>query len=300
MVRIVVPEAITSVDKVKERLSKLGELEFFDDTPDSETWLKRCEGADIICCSKPNLRVKFGELKNTFVSVPFVGVGWIDKDVIKKNNVTVAYSPGGNKEAVAEWIIAMLINLVRRFPEQINREERYEKLPIIGLGLKGRRVAILGAGNVGRYVGKILEDFEMKVIYVKRGDDLKVAVKDAEVVINTMSTNSSTKGILNMDFFRSMKKGSFFLSVTGPLMCSNDDILKALDEDILAGVAHDSGGIRAWKIDDPNYQKFLNRPNVLVTPHIAWSSDVADDQTNKMMVDNVEAFLKGKPQNIYG
>jgi phosphoglycerate dehydrogenase-like enzyme len=299
MTRIVIPEFITGTALIQDRLSKLGDLKVYDDKPDPETWLKRCRQVDVICCGKTNLRLKVNELKDVFVSVPFVGVGWIDKNIIKKNNVTISYSPGCNKEAVSEWIVSMLINLVRRFPEQINRKEAYDKLPIVGMGLKGRKVTILGSGNVGSYTGDVLERFDMKVRYFKRGNDLKESVKDADVVINTLSTNPSTTGILDKEFFRSMKKGSFFISVTDTQQCNDDDVLEALNKGILAGVAHDSGGIAAWNINDPDYRKYLNHPNVIVTPHIAWSSDVADVQGNNIMIDNVEAFLRGTPQNIY-
>jgi phosphoglycerate dehydrogenase-like enzyme len=235
MTRIVIPELITGTALIQERLSKLGELKVYNDRPDPETWLERCRQADVICCGKGNLRLKVNELKDVFVSVPFVGVGWIDKDIMKKNNVTISYSPGCNKEAVSEWIVSMLINLVRRFPEQINRKEAYDKLPIIGMGLKGRKVTILGSGNVGRYTGDVLEKFEMKVRYFKRGDDLKESVRDADVVINTLSTNPSTTGILDKEFFRSLKKGSFFISVTDAQQCNDDDVLEALNKGILAG-----------------------------------------------------------------
>ena len=75
-------------------------------------------------------------------------------------------------------------------------------------------------------------------------------------------------------------------------------MLGALDKGILAGVAHDAGGIKVGDTADPFYQKLLKHPKVLVTPHIAYNTDVRARVSYDMMIDNVEAWIKGKPINL--
>lgn len=286
-------------DQVK-RLKSLGDATFYDELPKSpEEWLERCQGADIICTGGFGLKQKLYEVKNAFFSLPFVGVGWIDKEKIKTNNVVVSYCPGCNKDAVSEWVIAMMLNLCRRLPEFIKAKDLPKgEIPKFTFGLTGKKITILGKGNIGSRVGKICKAFDMDIRYFKRGNNLIGTVKDADIVVNCLSSNPTTWGILNKKFFKSLKKGSYFISPAGDKIHKVDALLKALDNGILVGVADDAGGIRIGDTDDPFYQKLLKHPKVLVTPHIAYQTDVTNRVANDMMIDNIEAYLKGKPINL--
>src|SRR3989337_885345 len=118
MKKIVVTQNLDlSSDHIK-RLKPFGELKIYNDLARSpEEWVKRVQGFDVICTGKFGLRQKINDLKNVFISLPFVDVGWVDKDKLKKNKVVVANCPGCNKDAVTEWIVAMMINLLRDLPK---------------------------------------------------------------------------------------------------------------------------------------------------------------------------------------
>jgi len=284
-----------------ERLKKLRDVTFYKDLPKSpEEWAKRCEGADIVCSGKFGLKQKIHEMKNIFFSLPFVGIGWIDKEKIKKNNVTVASCPGCNKDAVSEWIIGMMINLLRNFPRIINNKDfSKEEIPSFEEGLTGKKVCILGKGNIGARVGKICKAFDMDVIYFDKGDNLIKSSKDADVIINSLSRNPTSINLLNKIFFRSLKKGSYFITVTSTKIYDNSAMLEALENETLAGVASDQGDIQVGDVTDSSYKKLLNHPRVLVTPHIAYNTDVTKRVAYDMMIDNIEAWINGKPINLF-
>ncbi|MFC2142952.1 NAD(P)-dependent oxidoreductase, partial [Candidatus Aenigmatarchaeota archaeon] len=204
-----------------------------------------------------------------------------------------------NKVAVSEWIIAMILNLSRNLPKYIrNTNLPKGKFPDSEKGLKDKKITILGKGNIGSRVGKICESLEMNVSFFRRGDNLIDSVKDADVIVNVLSSNPTTQGLLDKKFFSSLKKGSYFITVTGSSICDIDVMIDALDKDILAGVAHDSGGIQIGDVQDPFYKKLLAHPKILVTPHVSFNTDVTNRTGNDMMIDNVEAWLKGKPINL--
>ncbi|MFQ5852052.1 MAG: NAD(P)-dependent oxidoreductase [Candidatus Binatia bacterium] len=298
--RIVVVQNMAFYPYQIERLKSLGDGKFYEDSPRSpEEWLKRCEGADIVCSGKFGLDQKIYQVKNTFFSLPFVGIGWLDKQKLKESNITVSYCPGCNKDAVSEWIVGMILNLLRQFPTFINASSLSREVTAKGtLGLSGKRVCILGKGNIGGRAGDICAAFDMKVTYFRRGDDLIQVIKDADIVVDCLSANSTTTGLLDRKFFNSLKKGSYFITATDPKICDIEALLEALDKGILTGAAHDTAGLQTGDIDNPFYQRLLNHPKVLVTPHIAYYTDVTVKFRNDMMIDNVEAWLKGKPINI--
>jgi len=303
MLKIVVTNPMDLSRNQKARLEKLGKVTFYNDYPSSaDEWIKRCQDFDIICSWITGLREKYSELKNVFISVPFVGVSsFADPAIIKANNITLCNRPGCNRHAVSEWIIYMILTIMRQLGKYINTTEKFT-IPFStpSIGLAGKNITILGKGNVGKRVGTICEALEMNVTYFTRGESLSKVVKDADVIVDALSANPSSKGLLNREFFGSVKKGAVFISVTVNSIVDIDAMLSALDQGQLAFVAHDVMNAKPGDTDDVLYERLRNHPKVYATPHISAFNDVTTRIGNDMMIDNIEAYLKGKPINVFG
>lgn len=303
MKKIVVTQPMSFSPEQKARLDKLGDVTYFDELAVSpEEWLKRCEGADAVCSGIFGLRDAYADLKDIFVSVPFVGVGsFADPQVLKTNNITLCNSPGSNRHAVSEWIVFMIIESLRDLAHYINSdEEPVVGLPPAGIGLAVRKLTVLGKGNIGSRVGAVCEALEMEVSYFTRGDDLAESVKEADVVVDCLTANPTTMNLLNGDFFESMKDGSYFVSVTVDSIVDIDAMLKAVDSGKLAGVAHDVMNAKLGDTSNPLFIRLKTHPKVKATPHISGFSDVSSQIGNDMMIANVEAWLAGSPTNVFG
>jgi len=300
MVKIVVTQDLGLTLKDIEKLKKLGDLTIYDEL--SKTygeWLERCKGADIICSGKFGLKQKLYNLNDVFISLPFVGIGWIDREKIKEKNIAVSYCPGCNKDAVSEWIIGMVISLLRDLPNMIgNTTLPKGEIPKETLGLTNKKITILGKGNIGSRVGKICKAFDMDVFYFKRGADLIESVKNSDIVVDCLSHNPTTRNILNKESFNSLKQGSFFITVTGKEIYDSGALVEALDKGIIEKAGIDAGGVQVGDVRDPYYKKLLNHPKIFVTSHIAYNTDVTDEVSNKMMIENIEAWIKGKLVNL--
>lgn len=291
--KIVVTQPLGLSQEQRDRLKKLGEAKFYDEMPSSpQEWLERVKDANIICTGKFGFKIKVYELSDVFISVPFVAIDWIDQEKLKQNNVKVQNCPGCNKEPVSEWIIGMMINLLRKFPKYINIQEPVKGNPASGLSIAGKTILICGAGNIGSRVGKICEALGADTVYFKRGDDLIDKVKNADVIIDTLASNPETYQIYDRKFFQSLKKGTYFITVTGSKLWDADAIIEALDQGMLAGVATDVGNIQVGTTDDPLYQRFASHPKIYATPHIAYDSDRCDLICNNMMIDNIESWIR--------
>ncbi len=297
---------VTNDQKMSEtqtaRLNSLGEVTYYHELPSSaEEYLGRVKGADIICSGTAGLKDAYDQLSDVYITVAFVSVAFLDLDVLKKNNVIVSTAPGANKYAVSEWIIGMMIHMTRGFAMFINRKESLRKdgnLPPILEGLAGKNLTVLGKGNIGSRVGEVAEALGMKVRYFTRETDLHNSVKDADFVVDTLSSNPSSQGLLNANFFNAMKTGSYFVTVTAQGIVDEDALLAALDNETLAGAATDCGKILVGDTDDPSYQKFLNHPKAFVTPHISYNTQLSMKTGVDIMIDNVEAYINGTPQNV--
>ncbi|EDK72639.1 D-isomer specific 2-hydroxyacid dehydrogenase, NAD-binding [candidate division TM7 genomosp. GTL1] len=298
MPKIIVTQPLGISPEHKVRLERLGEVTYFDERAKTlEEWLERVQGFDIICTGVFGIREKSNELHDTFVSLPFVGVGWADPEMLKEHNVTIANSPGCNRLAVAEWIIAMTLLMARNFLPYINIDNITEGVyPEATIGLTGKKMAILGKGNIGQQVGHIAEALGMQVNYFQRGDVMADLVRDADVVVDALSVKPDSNDLLNDDFFAALKNGAFFVTVSAGKILDTDAMFRALDSGKLAFAASDAQTPADTR--DPIYRKLLAHPKVLVTPHVAFNSDVSNDTGNLMMIENVEAWVRGEPIHV--
>jgi len=302
MVKIVVTNSQDFTEDQVQKLNNLGEVEYYDSLPtDGEDYLSRVKNADIICSGTAGLKDAYSRLKDVYITVSFVSVAFVDLEVMKSNNVTISNAPGANRYAVSEWIIGMMIMMARRFEIFLNRKETFRdngSLPPLSNGLAGQAVTVLGSGNIGLCVGKVLTAMGMEVSYFKRGDDLHDSVKNVNFVVDALGSNETTKGLLDDSFFTAMKQGSHFITVSGSTVVDEDALLRALDNDHLSGAATDCGRILVGDTEDLYYKKFLNHPKVLATPHIAYNTALSMKTGNDIMISNVETWINGTPQNV--
>lgn len=300
--KIVLVKDIKLYNDQIERINQLGDVVYPEKTPDSnEEWLEQCKGADIICSGKIGLNSdKLYELKNVFITVPFVGVEFLNKDKMLKNNISVAISPGGNTEVVTEWIIGLLLTHYRKLPQLIRTENKNRSEVLeTATSLFDKKITILGAGRIGKNLGKVCESFGMKVTIYRRGDNLIKSVKNADIIANCLSTNPSSENLLDKNFFNSLKKGSFFISSSNSKTYNIESLKNALDNNILIGAADDAGGAQVGDTTEKDYQSLLSHPKILVTPHIAWNADAEQRKSCDIMIDNIEAWINKKPINLF-
>ena len=298
--KIVMVKDLELLEDQTKRLESLGDVTYYNEPLTSgNEWLKRCEGADVVCTGLFGFNTeKLYKLKDIFFSLPVVGVEFLDKEKMKERNIKVANSPGCNKEVVSEWILGMMFMNARNLFTLTRTTQGKEKVLERSRGLYSKNITILGNGHIGAHLGKMCECLGMKVSFFRRGDDLINSVKDADVIANCLSTNESTTGLLDQKFFFSLKKGSFFVSVARPKVYDISALKDALDKGILANAADDAASARIGDVEDSIYKKLLEHPKIFVTPHIAWSTDYEIRRSNDVMIDNVEAWIKGDPINI--
>lgn len=300
--KIVVTNNQDFTEEQKRRLEGLGEVTYYNKPPESaEEYLERIKGADIVCSGAAGLDKAYAQVKDVYITVSFVSVAFVDLETLRQNNVQLSNAPGANRHAVAEWVAYMMLLMFRSFNDALDREESYREngaFPPLTPGLAGKNITILGYGNVGKQVSRLAEAFDMNVTYFKRGDNLLDSVKNADVIIDTLSSNGSTQKMLDKTFFESVKPKSYFISVARGEITDEDAMLEALDNGRLAGVATDCASIAVGDTDDLYYQKLLNHPKVIITPHIAYSSEMSGKLGNDIMIDNVEAYINSTPQNL--
>ena len=271
-----------SAEQVR-RLQRVGRVTTAGGAGSGDEWLKQVEGADVVCSDGTFVAGNLELLHDVFITFPFVEIGSFDTGALARRNVMVANARGSNRDSVVEWAVFMALSLLRRFPDYVNadRELRFERSE----SLAGKNVCVIGAGDIGSHLGKVLEVLGAKVRYVTRGD-------------GSRDTPPASARLLDRGFFCALEPGSYFITYVRPHTFEVKALLEALDDGILAGAAIDCDPQTPFDTANAYYRTLAGHEKVLATPHVAFATTQAWRQSLDAVVENVEAFASGRPRNV--
>lgn len=210
---------------------------------------------------------------------------------------------------IAEHSLAMLLALTRGLrtwlPEQHKAEWNSAAFPMQKMWeLKGRTMLVVGLGGIGTELAKRANGLGMRVIatrastadkpafvdYVgKPGELLKLAA-EADVVVNCTPLLPSTLNLFNAEFFAAMKAGGYFINVGRGKSVVQDDLVAALKSGQLTGAGLDVTEPEPLPADHPLWQM----PNVIITPHVAATSDRVLSRVYLLAQENVRRYATGE------
>lgn len=250
--------------------------------------------AEAIAAS-PRLRV---------ISKHGVGVDNIDVAAATARGIPVFNAMAANAQSVAEHAILLMLSLTRKLValDRSMREGRWDRPGHIAGELKGKHLAIVGFGNVGRAVNVIAQGFGMRVSaydpYISSASvpagvrlvkDLDAMLEDADIVSLHCPLTKETRGMIGAKQFARLKPSSLFINTArGPVM-DEAALLDCLRRNAIAGAGLDVFTDEPTPVDNP----LRDLPNVVSTPHIAGSTREAMDRVAVRAVENAYAILDG-------
>ena len=302
-------------DLTWDGLKKIGEVEVYDRTP-SELVAERAKDAEIIFTNKTVLgEAEFSQFpKLRYIGVLATGYNVVDTDAAKRRNIVVSNIPTYGTQSVAQMVFALLLELCHHVQNHSNAVKNGEwtscedfcfwKYPLIELS--GKTMGVIGFGRIGQAVANIAEAFGMKVIAFDnyksdqshrkdfRWVELAELLEQSDVVSLHCPLFPETKGIINKENLSKMKKTAFLINTSrGPLIV-DEDLADALNQGVIAGAGLDVLSVEPPKKNNPLFEA----KNCLITPHIAWATAQARARLMDIAVDNLKAFLAGKPVNV--
>lgn len=279
-----------------DRLKAVGRVEKLDDTSTDAKWLEAVQGYDVICTWGAHVIDNLVKLENVLVAYPYTELGSFDSEPLEKKNVYVANSRGGNRMTIVEWTMFMILSLFRQFPTFLRTTVQHPFTQTESL--EGKKVLIVGHGTIGTGVGERCETFGMQVDYFNRGDNLAEKASQADIVVNALSCCPSSKNLLDADFFSGMKKGAYYLTFSRPYTYDIDGLISAIDAGVVGGAAIDCDPEPSFDISNAFYRKCMSNDKILVTPHVAGVTNQGVRNGIEILVQNVEKYLAGTPQNV--
>jgi len=230
------------------------------------------------------------------------GVDNINVEAAKSKNIIVMNTPGGNTNATAEHTIGLIFALLRKIPSANETTHRglWEKKKMKGNELKGKKIGIVGFGNVGKRVAEISYALGMKVsIYSSHFNSIKDNFKnyDSSDLTNILSNsdiisfhckpNKDGSSIITKDELNKMKKNCILVNTARGGLINEADLTQALKNNLIRGAALD-----VFKKEPLEESELFNLENIILTPHIAASTDEAQIVVAEMVANQFCEYFK--------
>jgi D-3-phosphoglycerate dehydrogenase len=233
-----------------------------------------------------------------------VGVGNIDLDFATEKGILVINCPGKNTNSAAELTIAHILSMLRKVSNSHVHLKNggWDRHRFTGRELRGKRIGIVGLGNVGHRVAKFARGFDMEVFAYDPYISPEVFARNGAVCVNSLQElaagvdiltvhvplNKETKGMVHAGILKLMPKGSYFVNAARGGVALEKDLLDSLNTGHLAGVALDT-----FQSEPSPLPELIKHEHVWCTPHIGASTEEAQIEIGKTVYQQVCKALEG-------
>ena len=290
-------------------MEALGELTVYDRTSPSEL-LERLEGAEVLITNKTlitaNDMAALPQLK--YIGVLATGYNVVDIEAAKERGIVVTNIPAYSTSSVAQMVFAHILNITQRvghYAEDNAKGRWTESVDFCYwdtnlVELDGKKMGIVGFGNIGKATARIAQAFGMEVLVYtsKEQHELPEGMKkvsldmlfaECDVVSLHCPLTPGTKEMVNAERLKLMKPNAILINTgRGPLV-NEQDLADALNEGRIGAAGLDVLSVEPSVKDNP----LLGAKNCFITPHIAWATKEARTRLMDIAVGNLKAYQEG-------
>ena len=290
-------------------MNALGELTVYDRTSPSEM-LERSQGAEVLITNKTLITAdnmaELPELK--YIGVLATGYNVVDIDAAKARGIVVTNIPAYSTASVAQMVFAHILNITQRVGYYADENVKGRWTDSVDfcywdtnlVELDGKKMGIVGYGNIGKATARIALAFGMEVLAYtsKEQKDLPQGVKkvtldelfvESDVISLHCPLTPDTKELVNAKRLSMMKSSAILINTgRGPLV-NEQDLADALNEGRIAGAGLDVLSVDPSVAGNP----LLSAKNCFITPHIAWATKEARTRLMDIAVNNLKSYQEG-------
>ncbi len=316
MLKISVPHTVIWEDSDWARLRTIGEVSHTAGYPASEAELiARIGEADIIIGADVEFsdRVIKANTRLKMISIWSTGYDNVDLEAARQRNVLVSNVPSYSAYSVAEQAWAMVLHLAKRLAETDAhvRSQQFDWSAIRGVELYGKTVGIIGTGAIGSHSARIARGFGCSVLaHTKhpspaRAEKLGVTyvslaelLAESDVILLHAPLTEETRGMIDATAFEDMAKQPILVNTARGALVEMEAAISALQQGQIRGLGLDVMWNEPPNWDDPAMHKLLTSQKLVLAPHNGAHTQEAFRRLTRTCLDNVQAFLDGKPTNV--
>jgi glycerate dehydrogenase len=315
--RIVFLDRATLAPQIRLRAPSFAhDLVEHDDTAPQQV-AQRLAGASIAILNKVPITAavleQLPQLK--LIAVAATGTDCIDKAACAARGVAVSNIRGYAVNTVPEHTFALMLALRRNLVAyrdsviagrwQQSGRFCYFDFPLRDLA--GARLGIVGEGVLGQKVADLARAFGMRPMFAAHKGvsglgplytPWQQVLETSDVITLHSPLTPATRGMIGMPEFRAMKRRPLLINTARGGLVDEDALVAALDEGLISGAGFDVAAGGEPPPPESPLMRIAARPNVIVTPHVAWASDEAQQALADQLIDNIENFVAGRPTNL--
>jgi D-3-phosphoglycerate dehydrogenase len=311
MERVVVPDdfpSILSGTAALKRLEQQAQVTVYTNRASTpEELAERLQGAKVAVNIRAYSKFDASLLKACpdlkMIAVLGVGTDNVDLAVASRRGIKVTNTPGFSAVSVAEHTLALMMAAARKIPEHEKelRAGRWTRMPMTQL--YGKRVGIIGFGNIGRQFAGLARGIGMKVWAwtfnpsARRAEEAGIQfvefdqlLSQSDVIAVTIKASEKTRGLLSREALEKVKPSCILVNTARASIVDTAAMIEALQKGKLAAAALDVYDREPLPPGDP----ILSLPNVVLSPHNAGMTPEAIERGNEMLVENILSFLQGR------
>lgn len=236
--------------------------------------------------------------------ISFMGTGYqkyIDVDTANKYNIPVSYTPSANAKSVAEYTVALLLDIAKKISFSNEQVKNREWSKYKTFDLRNKTLGIIGMGAIGTHVAQILCDgFGMKLIYNSRTEkeninskyntkmvSLEEVFKNADIISINATYTEETNNLINKKCFEVAKDKVIIVNTARQELINKEDLYEAIMNNKISAVAMD--GFYEEPITKECSDRLLDLPNdkIIITPHNAYNSVDAVNEMERMLIESL-------------
>ena len=232
------------------------------------------------------------------------GVDNIDVSTARENNIIVMNTPGGNANATAELTFALIMSLLRKitFANDTTHKGQWEKKNIKGVELSKKTLGIVGFGNVGMRLSYLVKGFDMNILVhsksLKSRNNNFPHVKDvsfdeliskSDIISFHCKASENGQPLIKKEHYKKIKSTAYIINAARGNIVDENDLNEALNNSLIAGAAID-----VFSKEPAKENILFKNPKVILTPHIAASTNEASIVVAEMIANQISDFLLKK------
>lgn len=293
-------------------IEKLGTLKTYELTSPAQT-IERVRDAEIVITNK----VIFGEQelaacpKLKLICVAATGYNNIDLAAAAKHGVAVTNVKGYSTESVAELVIAGILAFSTSIQHyhtdtQAGKWQKSASFTMINHPfheLKGKNLGIFGYGSIGKRVAELGEAFGMNVFAVRRNFvsqrngkriDKQTVLRESDYISLHTPLTENTRNLFDAPELKLMKKNAVLINMARGGVVNEQALADALNQDRIRGAVVDV----LTQEPPTNGNPLLGAKNIIITPHVAWTSDESRAELMKGIVQNIQLYTEGRIDEV--
>jgi D-3-phosphoglycerate dehydrogenase len=235
-----------------------------------------------------------------------IGVNQIDLAAASRHGVAVFNAPFSNTRSVVELVLAELISLARRLPEKNTKMHagEWDKSASGSHEVRGRRLGIVGYGNIGAQLSVLAENLGMSVYFYDIADKLALGnarrcgtltelLESVEVITLHVDGRPGNSGLFGEAEFAAMRPRSLFLNLSRGFVVDHEALRRHIESGHIAGAAIDVFPEEPRGRGEEFVSALRGLPNVILTPHIGGSTEEAQQDIGEFVAGKLHDFVAG-------